>query len=92
MRVVVKPGKEACTEAAINSLSALAREELTDIIDILVNSISLQEAKEVLLDDMVLQGNSFSVSIRENFQFVVAGLIGESEDDEMLMIEVISYS
>ena len=91
MRVVVKPGKETFTEAAINSLSALAREEVTDVIDILVNSISLQEAKEVLLDDMVLQGNSFSVSIRENFQFVVAGILGESEDDKMLMIEVISY-
>lgn len=91
MRVVVKPGKEAFTEAAINSLSAFAREEVTDVIDILVNSLSLQEAKDALLGDMVLEGNSFSVSIRENFQFVVAGLLGESDGDEMLMIELIRY-
>ncbi|SNY53842.1 hypothetical protein SAMN06297280_2470 [Arsukibacterium tuosuense] len=91
MRVVVKPGKEASTEAAINSLSAVAREEITDVIDVLVNAISLQEAKEVLLGDMVLEGNGFSVSIRENFQFVVAGLLGESEGNEMLLIEVIHY-
>lgn len=91
MQVVVKPGKEASTQIAINSLSALAKEEVTDVIDVLVNALSLQEAKEALLGDMVLDGNSFSVSIRENFQFVVAGLLGESEDDEMLMIEVIRY-
>jgi len=91
LRVVVKPGKEASTAAAINSLSALAREEVTDVIDILVNAISLQEAKEVLLGNMVIEGNRFSVSIKENFQFVVAGLLGESEGEDMLMIEVIRY-
>jgi hypothetical protein len=89
LQVVIKPGKEASTTAAIGSLPSLAREELTD--DILVNAMSLQEAKEILLDDMVIEGNSFSVSIKENFQFVVAGLLGESEGEDMLMIEVIRY-
>ena len=91
MQVVIKPGKEASTTAAIGSLPSLAREELTDVIDILGNAISLQEAKEILLDDMVITGNRFSVSIKENFQFVVAGLLGESEGEDMLMIEVIRY-
>ncbi|MGP9800439.1 hypothetical protein [Rheinheimera sp. NSM] len=91
MQVVIKPGKEASTTAAIGSLPSLAREEVTDVIDILVNAMSLQEAKEILLDDMVIEGNSFSVSIKENFQFVVAGLLGESEGEDMLMIEVIRY-
>ena len=91
MQVVIKPGKEASTTAAIDSLPSLAREEVTDVIDILVNTMSLQEAKEILLDDMVITGNRFSVSIKENFQFVVAGLLGESEGEDMLMIEVIRY-
>ncbi len=46
---------------------------------------------QALLDDMLLEGNCFSVSIRENFQFVVAGVLGQSADENVLLIEVKLY-
>ncbi len=92
--MVLKPGTEASTQAALVELSAMARAEVSEVIQVLEMAESLQEAKQALLDDMLIDNNCFSVSIRENFQFVVAGVLGQSAeraDEEMLMIEVRLY-
>lgn len=91
MEVRLKQGKEASTIAALEQLSSIAREEVALIFDVLESALSLKEAKEALLGDMMLEGNTFSVSIRENFQFIVAGLLGESDNDEILLVEVMLY-
>lgn len=91
MEVRVKPGKEASTIAALKQLPSIAKDEVTLVFDVLENASSLEEAKEALQGDMALEGNTFSVSIRENFQFIVAGLLGESDNDEILLVEVMLY-
>ena len=91
MEVRLKQGKEASTIAALEQLSSIARDEVALIFDVLESALSLKEAKEALLGDMMLEGNTFSVSIRENFQFIVAGLLGESDNDEILLVEVMLY-
>lgn len=91
MEVRLKQGKEASTIAALEQLSSIAKEEVALIFDVLESALSLKEAKEALLGDMMLEGNTFSISIRENFQFIVAGLLGESDNDEILLVEVMLY-
>lgn len=91
MEVRLKPGKEASTLAALEQLSSIAREEVALIFDVLESAVSLREARAALLGDMLLEGNRFSVSIRENFQFIVAGLLGESDNYEILLVEVMLY-
>lgn len=91
MEVRLKPGKEASTLAALEQLSSIAREEVALIFDVLESAVSLKEARAALLGDMLLEGNRFSVSIRENFQFIVAGLLGESDNYEILLVEVMLY-
>jgi hypothetical protein len=91
LEVRLKQGKEASTLAALEQLSSIAREEVALIFDVLESAVSLKEAKAALLGDMLLEGNTFSVSIRENFQFIVAGLLGESDNDEILLVEVMLY-
>lgn len=91
MEVRLKQGKEASTIAALEQLSSIAKDEVALIFDVLESALSLEEAKEALLDDMMLEGNTFSVSIRENFQFIVAGLLGESDSNEILLVEVMLY-
>ena len=91
MLVTLKPGTEGSTQAALAELSAIARDEVSDVIQVLEMAESLQDAKQALLDDMLIDGSCFSVFIRENFQFVVAGVLGQSTDDEVLMIEVKLY-
>lgn len=91
MEVRLKQGKEASTIAALEQLSSIAREEVALIFDVLESALSLEEAKEALLGDMLLEGNTFSVSIRENFQFIVAGLLGESDSNDILLVEVMLY-
>jgi len=89
--VLLKPGTETSTKEALLQLSAMAKDEVSEIIQVLELAESLQEAKQALLDDMLLEGNCFSVSIRENFQFVVAGVLGQSADENVLLIEVKLY-
>lgn len=91
MEVRIRPGKEQSTISALSALSSSAKEYVSRAIEVLEAAESLHEAKEALLDDMEIDGNTFSIKIRENFQFVVAGLLGESEDEEILEIEVIYY-
>lgn len=91
MEVRFKPDKEESTIVALRALSTSARDIVSRAIDTLSSAQSLHEAKEALLGDMEIDGNTFSIKIRENFQFVVAGLFGESDDEDILEIEVIKY-
>jgi hypothetical protein len=72
-------------------MSQSAAQKVTEVMQILSKSVSLQEAKKALLGDMAIDGESFSILIKENFQFVVAGILGQEQDD-LLIVEVKAYN
>ena len=91
LQIVLKPGTEDTTRNALRNMSASAVQKVSEVMQILDKSVSLQEAKKALLGDMATDGESFSIVIKENFQFVVAGVLGQEQDD-MLIVEVKSYN
>lgn len=91
MQVVLKLGTEESTRSALREMSKSAAQKVTEVMQILSKSVSLQEAKKALLGDMAIDGESFSILIKENFQFVVAGILGQEQDD-LLIVEVKAYN
>lgn len=90
MNVDVNPAHASQTVEVLNKLTQAEREQVGGVIQILEQSESLQEASQILMDDMAIDGKDFSISIRRNAQFVVGSVVGEGTGN-MLLIQVVGY-
>lgn len=90
MNFAYKSGTKGKTESVLSGMSEETMTEVSAVLQILANAESLEEAKSLLLDEMDINGKSFSIVVKRNFQFVIAGVFGEDEKGT-LIIEVKSY-
>lgn len=90
MDLVFKSGTKGETESILSGMSAETMTEVSAVLQILANADSLEEAKSLLLDEMDINGKSFSIVVKRNFQFVIAGVFGEDKKGT-LIVEVKSY-
>ncbi|CAI3797682.1 hypothetical protein [Rheinheimera sp. MM224] len=94
MRVRLDYATQETTLAVMQQLKQtqpLIFKEISRAVQVLEHADHLEAVKELYLDDMELVGNKFSIKFRVNFQFVVAGLLGEYEGSKEVLIKIMSY-
>lgn len=91
MKVFLNREREQETLRSLSLLSPQAKDTVTMIFEVLEAAASMVEVEAILLSDLQIAENAFTITVRENFQFVVAGVLGEIEGDDAVIIEVVRY-